>query len=965
MKLSRLSSVFSVTLLLILVINGAFTLLVWKAHALLGEAQEHRQRALVLVRELGLESELLARLVSLYANSGEARFLLYYYDILGIREGDKPAPARASSPVYWEQVIAGEIEHKLPKDGPRQSIRERMRSLGFNQTELAALDRAFKATEALKQIEQIAFAATQGLYDPVTREFISDGQPNQAFAREVITSRDYNHRRLRLSEAIETLMELVDQRTNDELLRARARLQDWILASILGLVVMALLIGVEIRVLSRHVLRPVQQLRAVAGRLAEGHYEARIGHPDGVEELAVLGGILDDMARAIAADIDQRETVRQELESARVRAESATLAKSRFLANMSHEIRTPMNAVIGMLYLALDTPLTTRQRDYLVKAQSAAKSLLGILNDILDFSKVEAGRLELDPAPFQLEQLIGEALLLVQQRAQEKEIELLFDARGLWTIRQGGELLGDALRVRQVLANLLSNAVKFTHAGHVRLILERVREDPRRVVLHFAVEDTGIGMTAEQMSRLFEEFTQADGSTTRKYGGTGLGLAISKRLVEMMGGQLEVTSHPGRGSTFRFTLGFARASAPTEDTSLGEEIARLRVLVVDDYPEARAALLGLLRHLAVTRLDDCAAGAEAVERLNAACSAGDPYDLLILDWVMPDMDGAAVLRTLRERNIPLPHHILIVSAYDPGEIRDQAQPLGARDFITKPVMPRALRERLRQLVSDRRPSASAQPAPSPASLSGLRVLLVEDNPLNQQIATELMRAHAVTVDVANHGAEALERLAVLPPDHYALVLMDLQMPVLDGYQATAQLRADPRYADLPIIAMTAHALVEERQRGLELGMQDYLIKPFEPAELFAILARYHSLERGQDAAASVDGRRRTARDPRSGYPQRSEADRGRSGLLSKDVDRVSRPIHDGSDDTTGQPGAGRLGSDHPVRSHPERLSRHARDGRRAGRGGRAGASGEGAGFGHLRRAARTRRDTETPAQPSE
>ncbi|MBK5963493.1 hybrid sensor histidine kinase/response regulator [Thiocystis minor] len=841
MKLSRLSVVFSATLLLMLGVNGAFTLFVWNAHVLLGEAQEHRQRALLLVRELRLESELLARLVGLYANAGDTRFLLAYYDILGIREGEKPAPADTNSHIYWEKVIAGEAEHNLPTTGSRQSMRERMRSVGFSAAELDALEHAFAATEALKEIEQIAFAATQGLYDPALRDFVSDGQPNPAYARQVIASRDYNQRRLRLSEAIEALLERVDQRTSDELLRARSRLQDWILASILGFLIMTTLIAVEIRILTRHVLRPLQQLLAIAGRLAEGHYDARVGKVGGVEELAVLGGTLDEMARAIAADIHQREAVQQELETARRRAESATEAKSRFLANMSHEIRTPMNAVIGMLYLALGTPLTAQQRDYLAKARSAAQSLLGILNDILDFSKVEAGRLELDPAPFQLEQVIGEALLLVQQRAQEKEIELLFDARGLWAIRQGGELLGDALRLRQVLANLLANAVKFTPAGHVRLILELVRETAREIVLRLAVEDSGIGMTPEQIGRLFEEFTQADSSTTRQYGGTGLGLAISKRLVEMMGGQLEVTSQPGQGSTFQFTIRCARVSTPVETSAFGETMIQPRVLVVDDYPEARATLLSLLRHLALTRLDDCATGAEAIERLDAAWAAGDPYDLLILDWVMPDLDGAAVLRTLQERKIPAPSHILIVSAYDPGDIRDQAQPFGVYDFITKPVMPRALRDYLSRFASGQPASARVQAVPAPASLQGLRVLLVEDNPLNQQIAVELMRARAVAVDVAENGAEALARLAARAPDDYAVVLMDLQMPVLDGYQATARLRADPRYADLPIIAMTAHALVEERQRGLDLGMQGYLAKPFEPAELFAILARYHPL----------------------------------------------------------------------------------------------------------------------------
>ena len=717
MKLGRLSIVFSVTLLLMLGANAVFTLFVWNAHLRLGEAQEHRQKALVLVLNLRQESELLARLVSLYANSGEPRFLLSYYSVLGIREGDQPALAHPNPGIYWEQVIAGDIEHVPAAQGVRQSLRERMRSLGFNEAELATLDRVFAATESLKEIEQIAFAATQGLYDPARQEFISDGQPDHAFARQLIDSQDYNRRRLHLSEAIEELLRQVDRRTGDELRRARAHLQDWIRVSSLGLLLMAVLIGVELRLLTRHVLRPVQRLRAVAGRLAEGHYAVRVGHLDGVDELKVLGVILDDMACAIDADIHHREQVQQELETARLRAEAATLAKSRFLANMSHEIRTPMNAVIGMLYLTLDTPLTPSQRDYLDKAQTAAKSLLRLINDILDFSKIESGRLEIDHAPLQLEQIVFETLTLVRQRADEKAIALLFEARPPGLIESHRNLLGDALRLGQILTNLLSNAVKFTHAGHVRLTLDLLREDAQDVVLQFVIEDTGIGMAPEQIDRLFREFTQADTSTTRQYGGSGLGLAISKRLAEMMGGHIEVSSQPGQGSTFRFTVGFARLAGNADE--------------------------------------------------------------------VPDAPGAG-----------------------PDRARGEA----------------------------------GRPGPAAISLQGMRVLLVEDNPINQQIATKLMQARGVAVDVADHGAEALERLAALPPDHYALVLMDLQMPVLDGYQTTAHLRADPRYAGLPIVAMTAHALDEERQDGLQMGMQDYLTKPYEPHELYTILADYHPLK---------------------------------------------------------------------------------------------------------------------------
>ncbi|EGV28457.1 multi-sensor hybrid histidine kinase [Thiorhodococcus drewsii AZ1] len=881
MRLSRLSIFFSGVFLLALGLSGSVSLLVWKANARLEQTQEQRQNALRLVEQLRQESELLARLVGLYANSGESRFLLYYYDILGIREGDKPALDVPNPAIHWEQVIAGDRSYAVADKGRRQSMGERMRSLGFNARELTALEQVFAANEALKQIEQIAFAATQGLYDPKTRAFVSDGVPNRTFARELINSRTYNRRRLQLSESIEELMALVDQRTGAELLSARSHMRDWIIASVVGFLAMIVLSAIGLLGLNRYVLRPVQQLRSVAGELAEGRYETRVGTMGGVEELEVLGRILDEMARAMSADLNQREAVQHALESAKKHAEAATLAKSRFLANMSHEIRTPMNAVIGMLYLALGTPLTPQQRDYLTKARGAAKSLLGILNDILDSSKIEAGRLELDLGPLQLEQVIGEALLLVQQRAQEKQIELLFDARGLWTIRQGGELIGDSLRLRQVLTNLLSNAVKFTHSGHVRLTLEWVSEDADGVTLHVAVEDTGIGMTSEQMDRVFGEFIQADGSTTRQYGGTGLGLVISQRLIEMMGGHIEVSSTPGQGSTFAFELTFARAPGDTRPQSHLPAITNLRTLVVDDYPESRTVLRGLMESLGIQRVDDCVDGPSALERITAAWSQDDPYELLILDWLMPGMDGGDVLRRLSERQIPPPRFTLVVSAYDLGGLRERAEQLGASDFITKPVMPRVLCERLRQLTDGDEPDEIWLPMTSLMSMTGMRVLLIEDNPLNQQLAVALMQTQGIEVEVADQGMEAIECLDAKAPDHFDLVLMDLQMPVLDGYQTTTRLRADPRYVDLPIIAMTAHAMPEERERGLGLGMQGYLAKPFDPRELYAILARYRPDARTLHAPETPDSSSRSAQQALPPIPGLNHA----QGLASTSGDR--------------------------------------------------------------------------------
>ncbi|MBB1089682.1 response regulator [Rhodopseudomonas palustris] len=850
LKLSRLPIVFAIMLLLMLNINGGFAWFVWQSHTFLDAALEHRQQALLLVRQLRQESELLARLVGLYANLGETRFLLYYYDILGIREGEKPTLAVRNPTIYWEKVIAGDLEHQLPTHGDQQSLRERMRHLGFNKTELAALDHILTVSESLKEIEQIAFAATQGLYDPKQKKFVSDANPDYTFAQHQIGSREYNQRRLRLSEAIEQLLRLVDQRTNNELNRARQQLLNWTLVSSLGVLVMILLIGAQSYMINHYILRPIRTLRIVADQLATGHYKTRIGNStNGAEELAILGNVLDKMATAIENDIAQREIVQRELEVARLNAEAATQAKSRFLANMSHEIRTPMNAVIGMLHLALNTELTVQQHDYLTKAQAAAKSLLGILNDILDFSKVEAGRLKLDNAPFQLEQVMSESLLLVQQTAQEKNIELLCEINGLRSWQEKNTVMGDALRLRQVLTNLLSNAVKFTHIGHVRLMLNVIAEDAQMITVCFRIEDTGIGMSPEQTTHLFEEFTQADISTTRKYGGTGLGLAISRRFVIMMGGDISATSQVGQGSSFTFSIQLQRLY-PTPLSTINDcdntntPLLSWRALIVDNYPESQKGSLRLLQQFGITQLETCATGQAAIELIRTAQVHRQPYDVVLLDWVMPDMDADVVLTTLYASQIKIPDHTIIVTAYDLENVRgyNKTAPLAQVSFLSKPLMPTALYHYLTQSHEKSfYPVASNNQlfnSDTGAALHGMRVLLVEDNLLNQQIATELMSAHQIQVDIANHGGEAMTQLAAHSPEYYGLVLMDLQMPVLDGYQTTVQIRLDERYSHLPIIAMTAHALTEEREHGLTLGMQDYLIKPFEPNELYEVLSRY-------------------------------------------------------------------------------------------------------------------------------
>jgi PAS domain S-box-containing protein len=560
-------------------------------------------------------------------------------------------------------------------------------------------------------------------------------------------------------------------------------------------------------------------------------------------------------------DITRSRSQELELIEARRVAEQANAAKSEFLSRMSHELRTPMNAIIGLSHLALRADPEPRLKDYVSKINGAGQKLLAIINDILDFSKIEAGRMSLERTDFLLDAVLTDLTGMIAQKIFDKGLELLF----LVDEDVPRHLNGDPLRLGQVLLNLLSNAGKFTQLGQILLHIRCLERQGQRVRLGFEVSDTGIGINESQLATLFQPFEQAELSTARHYGGTGLGLTICRHLLGLMEGSIEASSEVGAGTTFRATAWFGLTAA-TPSPVLPQRLNGLSVLLVDDNPIAISVLESNLAHLPI-RLSACGTGLETLQRVEQASASGQPIDLILLDWQLPDIDGLETLRRLQALQGLRPPEVVMVTAYGNAEIRTAAAELGVQGFLTKPICQSDLLDTLIELMEPS--TASGRPDPLLVEarlnqgLAGLRVLLVEDNQVNQQICVELLSSVDVQVTVAENGEEALERLEEPGTDPgrnnlpFDLVLMDLNMPVLDGWEATRRLRRNPRFNDLPVLAMTAHALVEERDRCLALGMQEHLTKPIEPARLYAALAHWGQRTGGAAVSPPADTRPRT------------------------------------------------------------------------------------------------------------
>jgi PAS domain S-box-containing protein len=529
----------------------------------------------------------------------------------------------------------------------------------------------------------------------------------------------------------------------------------------------------------------------------------------------------------------------EDLDEEKARAEEATRAKSDFLANMSHEIRTPMNAVIGMAHLALKTELTPKQQDYLSKIQSSANSLLGIINDILDFSKIEAGKLDMEAVEFDLLETLDNVANVITVKAREKEnLEVLFYIDS----QVPNFLVGDSLRLNQILVNLGNNAVKFTEQGEIVLSARVSERSDDKVSLQFSVRDTGIGMTTEQQNKLFQAFSQADTSTTRKYGGTGLGLTISKRLVNMMGGEIWIESEPGQGTTFNFTADFGLGKETVKrHFEPSPDLRGLKVLVVDDNATSREILQDILESFSF-EVYLSASGKEALEEIEGADN-DKPFELVIMDWKMPGMDGIEASRQIKSHQkltkIPA---IVLVTAYGREEIMRQADEIGLEGFLLKPVNSSVLFDAIMQALGKevqdvaRAGRKKEQDAEELSAISGARVLLVEDNEINQQVAQEILQGAGLIVTVANNGQEGVDAAG---QNQYDAILMDIQMPVMDGYAATQAIRnLKSEIRNVPIIAMTAHAMAGDEQKSIDAGMNGHVTKPIEPDQLFAALQEW-------------------------------------------------------------------------------------------------------------------------------
>lgn len=703
---------------------------------------------------------------------------------------------------------------------------------------LRALEQKEQETIKLREIKRL-FDELKAEGESILKTYRANNREQALQTIENLERRNYQEAEKLLESLSKTARKQVDKSKNS-LNQLVTFLNIMTVFTITSGVTLVLLLIFYVR---NSILQPLQKITLAVEylRSRQGVYEIEQDRYD-LEFDTILSSL--NLFKHELIELDRlRETEQaraMQLEDARELAESASAAKSNFLAVMSHEIRTPMNAILGLSHLTLQTDLDTQQVDYIQKIESSGKSLLRLINDILDFSKIEAGKLALEKIDFDLDAILQNISNIVSLHAEEKGLEFLIDIDP----EVPNSLRGDPLRLEQLLLNLISNAIKFTEVGQVivRLTLREWRED--RVKVDFSVLDTGIGLTEDQCKQLFRSFSQADDSTTRKYGGTGLGLAICKRLVNLMGGDIWVESQLEQGSNFQFFAVFETALNPQVDFTPPPKLKNIKALIVDDSPAASNILKRLLQSFSL-QVNTVASGKEALEVLQGT---KNPYQLVVADWQIPDeMDGIELIQRIRAAPLPQQPRILLITCHGQMDIKGCAAQAGAENCLSKPINRSTIYNTLVRIFC---PDVVAKPGKNSVSeraaafdsscLSGYKLLLVEDNEINQQIARELLVGAGASIDTANNGLEAL---TAVQHNHYDAVLMDIQMPEMDGLEATRHIRAlgksdspeNHRFTDLIIIAMTAHAMIGDRDLSLLAGMNDHITKPIDPSHVFRTL----------------------------------------------------------------------------------------------------------------------------------